>query len=104
MSAWTWSATPEEGQTHDRKRKKTPARGIHHRSSFLCHTREIGLLRKLRGLRAGCGSAQSMVSICTSQDKGAGRAYLGDLGLVFDFEILRDQLVRLREVKLRVSF
>lgn len=40
--------------THDRKRKKTPARGIHHRSSFLCHTREIGLLRKLRGLRAGC--------------------------------------------------
>lgn len=51
--------------THDRKRKKTPARGIHHRSSFLCHTREIGLLRKLRGLRAGCRSVQSRMSHCT---------------------------------------
>lgn len=38
-----------ERETDLRMRKKAPARGTHHLSSFLYQRREVGELRRLRG-------------------------------------------------------
>lgn len=57
MACMSYSCAP---LTHFRTRKNAAARGTHHLSSFLCHNLDTGVLRKLKGLFAGCDENRSV--------------------------------------------
>lgn len=81
----------------DRRRKKALARGTHHRSSFLYHNREMGEFCRLSGRLANCAAHQSVMKTSRKCETN-----LGDFDLVLNFEILRDERIRLGESEVRV--